>query len=343
MSAVLDILNPANTISVNRVLANAIGLNEAVVYTSLAAKSEYYESRDMTDNGWFFSTVKDLKESTSLSEKQQRTAIKKLVREGLICCKLKGVPAKRYFLVVDNTVRLSKIINDGAEKIREIKPSATEQMDEYKSRVDSVTNAECAKASEMLSKEVFNSFNSTSDNSAKRSELIPAKKQNKFSRQVSVTYKTKENKSKAEYNQSIAQSADMIDTMDSNAENKSSYLDVIKENIGYAYLCETNKYNKDYVDEIALLMADVVSTNRKTVRVCGENKPTEVVKSVFLKLDESHIQYVIDSMMKNATKVRNVRNYLITALYNAKFTLNSYYRSLVNHDMYSKLCDGGVQ
>ncbi len=340
MSAILDILNPANTISANRVLANAIGLNEAIVYASLAAKSEYYESREMITDGWFFSTIEDLRESTTLSEKQQRTAIKRLVEEGLICCKRKGVPARRYFKVIDDPARLSEIINDGADNIRELKPSAVKQMDEYRSHVDLIASAEYYNISGIPSKETFNSFNNKHSSYCEKEEPFPLQKQNKKLRPVSATYKTKENKSKTKYNHSIAQSADMADMMDNIAGNDLSYLNIVKENIGYDYLCETCKDSKDYINEIALLMADVLSSKKKTIRVYGEDKPSETVKSVFLQLDESHIQYVVDSMRKNTTKIHNIRNYLITALYNARFTLNSFYRSMVNHNMY---CAGGAQ
>lgn len=72
---------------------------------------------------------------------------------------------------------------------------------------------------------------------------------------------------------------------------------------------------------------------RKTVRIAGANYPYEVVKGKLLKLDMGHIQYVLDCMDKNATKVRNIKNYLITALYNAPNTMGNYYQSEVNHDM----------
>lgn len=338
MSAILDILNPTNTISVNRPLAAVLGLNAAVIYSALLSKSSYYSEHEMLDDGWFYSTIEDLNESTLLTGRQQSTAIKKLVETGLIKCKRRGLPAKRYFYINNDVELLKEIVTKGEQNLKKIKPTAyiaskkTENYVEYSENeyvaeeTDIVTCNECNSSNAKISNKNRHTRNSCSDKNTEHTYYNPK------------GIKTKEN-----VNQSIAQSADMIDTIDSNAENKPSYLDAIKENIGYDYLCETYKGNKDYVDEIVLLIADIASTNRKTIRVCGEDKPAEMVKSVFLKLDESHIQYVVDSMRENTTKVRNIRNYLITALYNAKFTLNSYYRSLVNHDMYGKPCDGGVQ
>ena len=63
-------------------------------------------------------------------------------------------------------------------------------------------------------------------------------------------------------------------------------------------------------------------------------KVAEVVKSRFMKLDSSHVQYVMDCMKDNTTYVRNIKKYLLAALYNAPTTINSYYSSLVQHDMY---------
>ena len=69
-------------------------------------------------------------------------------------------------------------------------------------------------------------------------------------------------------------------------------------------------------------------------RIAGDDYPAEVVKSRFLKLDSSHVQYVMDCMRDNTTYVRNIKKYLLAALYNAPSTINSYYSSLVQHDMY---------
>lgn len=353
---IYDIMNPTNTIGLNRYLAHAIGRDAAIVYSALLSKSKYYSERGTAKGGWFYSTAADLEESTAIPLYYQRSAIKTLVKCGLILCERRGLPAKRSFYIVENADILQGILAEGEQIAREINPVVYNTVSE-RAKSHKAEEKHFEQQTEIESCDEFCTYSSGID-AINYSNYEEGKYQDVKNFNIKVLeestpshrknlrhtyYNPKGIKTKENVNQSIAQSADMIDTMDSNAGNKSSYLDVIKENIGYDYLCEANKYNKDYVDEIALLMADVVSTNRKTVRVCGENKPTEVVKSVFLKLDESHIQYVIDSMMKNATKVRNVRNYLITALYNAKFTLNSYYRSLVNHDMYGKLCDGGVQ
>ena len=82
------------------------------------------------------------------------------------------------------------------------------------------------------------------------------------------------------------------------------------------------------------LMVDTVCSRRETIRIAGDDYPAEVVKSRFLKLDSSHIEYLLDRMRENTTYVRNIKKYLLAALYNAPTTINSYYSSLVQHDMY---------
>ena len=88
------------------------------------------------------------------------------------------------------------------------------------------------------------------------------------------------------------------------------------------------------VDELVELMVDTVCSHREMIRIAGDDYPAEVVKSRFLKLNSSHIEYVLDRMRENTTYVRNIKKYLLAALYNAPATIDSYYTSLVSHDMY---------
>lgn len=80
-------------------------------------------------------------------------------------------------------------------------------------------------------------------------------------------------------------------------------------------------------------MLEVVSAKRKTTRIAGTDFPHEVVRSRFLKLNSEHIQFVLKCMKENTTKVRNIKQYLLTVLFNAPTTISNYYTSLVNHDL----------
>ena len=122
-------------------------------------------------------------------------------------------------------------------------------------------------------------------------------------------------------------------------EARKIYREIVYGNIEYDILREDNTVNRDQLDEIAELIVDTVCSARKTIRIAGDDYPAEVVKSRFLKLDSSHVQYVIDCMKNNTTYVRNIKKYLLAALYNAPATINNYYSSLVQHDLYG----GGVR
>ena len=109
---------------------------------------------------------------------------------------------------------------------------------------------------------------------------------------------------------------------------------MILENIEYDVLSQNVQLDKDRLDELVKLMVDTVCSNREMIRVAGDDYPAEVVRSRFLKLNASHIEYVLDRMRENTTYVRNIKKYLLAALYNAPVTMDSYYTSLVSHDLY---------
>ena len=117
-------------------------------------------------------------------------------------------------------------------------------------------------------------------------------------------------------------------------QERESYRELILENIEYDYLIQNHQLDRDRLDELVELMVDTVCSRRETIRIAGDDYPAEVVKSRFLKLDSSHIEYVLDRMRENTTYVRNIKKYLLAALYNAPATIGSYYTSLVSHDMY---------
>ena len=104
----------------------------------------------------------------------------------------------------------------------------------------------------------------------------------------------------------------------------------VDEAIGYESLC--SQFNREDVDEIAELIVDVLCTTRPTLRIGGEELPIAQVKDRFYKLDSAHLEYVFDCLRNNTTQIRNIRAYLLTALYNAPVTINNYYQAAVQHD-----------
>ena len=114
-----------------------------------------------------------------------------------------------------------------------------------------------------------------------------------------------------------------------------SYRDLILENIEYDHLCrEFTTYRED-LDEIVELMVETVCAKRKTTRIAGSDFPHEVVRSRFLKLDCSHIEFVMECLRNNTTEIRNMKQYLLAVLFNAPTTISNHYTAQVNHDMYA--------
>lgn len=113
LNTVFDIINATNTVSANRYLSHALGAEVAIIYNALLAKYAYYNKHDMIPDDWFYSTIDDLWRSTALSEKTQKRAIAILVKEGLIECKRKGMPAKRSFFICNAYEKIVALIEKG--------------------------------------------------------------------------------------------------------------------------------------------------------------------------------------------------------------------------------------
>ena len=114
-----------------------------------------------------------------------------------------------------------------------------------------------------------------------------------------------------------------------------NYRELILENIEYDCLKQRYPLYLDDLNEIVELLIETVCAKRKTTRISGADFPHEIVRSRFLKLDSSHIEFVMDCLQKNTTQVRNMKQYLLAVLFNAPTTMNNHFTSLVNHDMHA--------
>ena len=120
------------------------------------------------------------------------------------------------------------------------------------------------------------------------------------------------------------------------AGQRTEYRALLLKNIEYPILAQNNPMDTMRLDELVELMLDVVCSKRTAIRIAGENMPAEVVKSRFLKLNAEHIQYVLDCLKDNPPRIRNIKQYLLAALYNAPLTIENYYAAQIDHD----LCGG---
>ena len=112
-----------------------------------------------------------------------------------------------------------------------------------------------------------------------------------------------------------------------------AYGSLIKENIDYDNLLITHPFEQELIKGIYELILETVLCQNEEILIASNWYPVQLVKSKFLKLRYSHIEYVIECLKKNTSKVKNIKKYMLAALFNAPTTIDGYYQAEVNHDM----------
>ena len=110
------------------------------------------------------------------------------------------------------------------------------------------------------------------------------------------------------------------------------YRSYFREKLELSILEQNYPMDKAVLHEILELLVETVTSRKKFLRICGEEKSKEVVKSRLMKLDSSHIQYILECLKENSTQIRNIKQYLLATLYNAPVTVDSYYSAQVRHE-----------
>ena len=130
--------------------------------------------------------------------------------------------------------------------------------------------------------------------------------------------------------------------MDEN-ERYQEYFDYFSDQLSMDLLKKDYPYDSEMLDNILELIVETVCTKRPLIRIGAEERPAEIVRSRFMKLDAEHIRYVMDCFKENTTKIRNIRQYMLTTIYNAPTTIGTYYDALVRHDMSHGYLEGGFK
>ena len=117
-------------------------------------------------------------------------------------------------------------------------------------------------------------------------------------------------------------------------DDYAQYESYFRSELEIPILIRNSPTEKETLEGILDLLAETCSSKRKTIRIAGDDKPIEVVKSRLMKLNSMHIQFVLDCLKENTTCVRDMKQYLLTTLFNAPVTIDPYYQSRVNHDLY---------
>lgn len=158
----------------------------------------------------------------------------------------------------------------------------------------------------------------------------------KFRKQTSRSFKTNCNNTEYNYtefseNESYQYLSEQEKGRD-RIQERNEYRQLIHDNIEYEILCQS--YGTGRVEELVELMLDAICSTKTYQQINGEAVPTQVVKSRLLKVGYEHIQYVFFSLDRSTSKVKNIRQYMLTVLYNAPATINQFYDAEVRHDMY---------
>ena len=294
---IIGTINSGCTISVNRHLAHRLGLNAALLFNAIIVKQHYYEQHNMLDSaGFFYSTIEDMKESTALSRCQQDRAVSVLVKAGLIDFRRGGACCRRHFRVREEA---AGILEDMCGAVKKSSGSLQE-----------ISKAPCEKPT---NHPVNNLQSALQEND--KPIYINHNKKNNNNKNLSINHIGEKNN-------------DGKDRMDNTSRNE--YLGIIRKNIDYDYLPQKERKTTDQLIE---LMLDVICSNKSTIRVNGEELSHEAVKKRFLQLGYEHIDYVLLALKRNTSNVKNIRSYLITALYNSPATIDNYYTAIANYEL----------
>lgn len=120
---------------------------------------------------------------------------------------------------------------------------------------------------------------------------------------------------------------------DAGLDEYTAYAEIIKENLDWEILCDRYPYARKLLEGIYDLILETVLCKSGTVLIARNEYPVQLVKSKFLKLHSGYIEYVVECLKGNTSKVRNIKKYLLAALFNAPTTISGYYQAEVNHDM----------
>lgn len=209
-----------------------------------------------------------------------------------------------------NVLYVKKFYQETEEMVQKSKNQTSEE----KEAVSEVHNAEFKKSKIQTSK--------SPENRLQEVQIMDSNK----------TYINNTNSSNTDSNQIISPGAGSVLAMRCDVDEIAAYSEIIKENIEFDSLLQRYPYEQEMVQGIFDLILETVLTQGDKVLISSNTYPTQLVKSKFLKLNYSHIEYVMGCMSKNTTKVQNIKKYLLASLFNAPSTIDGYFKAEVNHD-----------
>ena len=167
----------------------------------------------------------------------------------------------------------------------------------------------------------------------RKAELQDSEEQNSGvpESRISDFRKSESNKTKKN-NTKFNKTDPILSGRDKDGDERAYYHEILSSHLEMRILYDRYPNDKETLDAIFALVLDIVCSKRKTIRIAGDDKPANAVRSLFLKLNSMHIEYVMDCMKENPAKVRNIKQYMLATIYNAPLTMQSYYQAWVNND-----------
>ncbi len=285
---------------------------------SLSIKNRWFDEEDRV---YIIFTVEEIAELMNCGTQKAVRLLKELDSEKGIGL----VEKRRLGLGKPNVIYVKNFMVKQPEKEEKEpeKPVNTQNCENHNSRVVKTTIQECPK-SQFKNDENHNS-------GVVKTTIQECQKSQSNNTDINKTENNKTESSNILSNLIYPEKERMIDEI----EQRNTYREIIRENISYECFQNDTPHAREEVDELVELMVEVMlMPDKGKIRIAGEDKLVSLVKSQFMKLTHAHIEYVCLCLDKNTTKVGNIKSYLLTALYNSVLTINHYYQSEVNHDLY---------
>ena len=301
--SIITLLNIDNTLSINRLLSHAIGLKEAVMYQALIAKYVYYKKNNLLSNdGWFYSTISDLQESTTLTGKAQRRVCENLCNFNLIEKKLEGMPRKTYYRIVENCDLLLNILEQGETKSANLKSQNNKKSAEKPSNNHS--------SAQRAQQEVVKGYNKM----CPKGTTSSAQREHK-----TKDNKTKDNKVYFLTNHSF--DSNVSTTTDSERENNRMSERMIRLRaeliVDYDYLLKAYPQYSELTEAIIKIIVQVLACKQEYISFGKSNNyRTDVFKTHIKSLNEEMIADIFDNFENLENKITSPIPYLAAVLYN---------------------------
>lgn len=313
-------------------------------------------------NGWFdkenrvyiIYKISDIQEDLGFSKKKSMDYLNELEKFGLVEKKRRGLglPSILYvksFMLEDDKKIPDRMKNDSENRERadiESEKLCSSTTDDCSSKSKENDEKECAKVKEEKDNVNRSVDLGTSRGAISEPQEVLIREPQEVRKSVPLISNTKKSKTKENKNLFFSHlSTEDIETIKARESEKpeekrkdAESLSVkIKRNLDYEYLISSHKLDKSLIDEIIGLITETVLSKGDTMLISSNKYPMDLVKSRLLSLDSSHIEFVLECLKNNTSKVRNIKKYMLAVLFNAETTIDSYYMSEVRHDM----CNAG--